>query len=180
MGYLFREEDGIKSSGTEIGAFVRLDDLDTGYGYKEIDRSVFMNPDKKNARIVTPVTDFTEVIAHHHIDYFLYANNYDPPADSPLEFFEDIPSALEVFRLGLRMAKGTTTESGLVGSFFANPFGPMQRKEQTEKLLVKYFEDMARQGIKIGQLHTCLGIKGCTHTGPAAAARAILQEITRE
>ena len=49
MGFLFIEDGKDESSGTEVGAFVRLDDLDTGYGYKEIDRSVFMNPDKKNA-----------------------------------------------------------------------------------------------------------------------------------
>ena len=37
------------------------------------------------------------------------------------------------------MAKGTTTEYGLVGSYFANPFGPVQRREQTEPILQDYF-----------------------------------------
>ena len=32
--------------------------------------------------------------------------------------------AIEVFKRGARMAKGTTTEKGLVNSYFANPFGP--------------------------------------------------------
>ena len=46
MGVLSLDEDGnVKSFGTEIGAFVRLDDLDAGYSFKELDRSVFMNPD---------------------------------------------------------------------------------------------------------------------------------------
>ena len=55
MGVLLQKSDGqVVSSGTEIGAFVRLNDLDSGYGYKELDRSVFMNPDKINARVVVP------------------------------------------------------------------------------------------------------------------------------
>lgn len=55
MGVLYINEEGnLRSSGTEIGAFVRLNDLEAGYGYKELDRSVIMNPDKANARIVTP------------------------------------------------------------------------------------------------------------------------------
>ena len=31
-----------------------------------------------------------------------------------------------VFVWGARKAKGTTTETGLVESYFANPFGPVQ------------------------------------------------------
>ena len=179
MGFLFIEEGKVKSSGTEVGAFVRLDDLDTGYGYKEIDRSVFMNPDKKNARIVIPITDYTEVIAHHHIDYFLYANNYEEGKEGSLEYMDNMEEILSVFRAGRRMAKGTTTEMGLVESFFANPFGPVQRKEQTDRLIVEYFDKMQKQGIKIGQLHTCLGIKGMEHEGPRKAAGELLAEITK-
>ncbi len=55
MGVLMFKDDGsVASSGTEIGAFVRLNDLDSGYGFKELDRAVIMNPDKINARIVVP------------------------------------------------------------------------------------------------------------------------------
>ena len=55
---------------------------------------------------------------------FLYANNYEENGDS-LSFFDNVDDALKVFRAGNRMAKGTTTEYGLVGSYFANPFGPV-------------------------------------------------------
>ena len=78
------------------------------------------------------------------------------------------------------MAKGTTTEYGLVGSYFANPFGPVQRKEQTEPILVDYFKSMFKQGIKVGQLRTRLGIKGYEHNGPREAAVAILKYLTGE
>ena len=52
MGTLHINEDGeIRAQGTEIGAFVRLDDLDKGTAYRDMDRSIFFNPEKSNARV---------------------------------------------------------------------------------------------------------------------------------
>lgn len=178
MGVLSKDGEGnIVTSGTEIGAFVRLDDLDAGYGYKELDRSVFMNPDKVNARIVIPITQYSEVIAKHNVDLFLYANNYDDDKEA-LSFFKTPEEALSVFRRGARMAKGTTTEKGIVESYFANPFGPVQRQEQTEPLLENYFQTMFDQGIKVGQIRTRLGVSGYEHSGPKEAAKALINYIT--
>ncbi|MEG0548237.1 MAG: phosphoenolpyruvate carboxykinase [Coprobacillus sp.] len=180
MGVLSLDDKGtVKTSGTEIGAFVRLDDLDAGYSFKELDRSVFMNPDKVNARLVIPITDYKDVVAKHDVDMFLYANNYDD-GEEALSFFENEKDALEVFRAGARMAKGTTTEMGIVESYFANPFGPVQRRDQTEPILQDYFKRMFKQGIKVGQLRTRLGIKGNEHKGPQEAAKAILKYVTGE
>lgn len=178
MGVLLLDEDGnVKTSGTEIGAFVRLDDLDAGYSFKELDRSVFMNPDKVNARVVIPITEYKDVVKRYPVDLFLYANNYDNEGES-LEFFTDMEEALDTFKSGYRMAKGTTTENGLVGTYFANPFGPVQREQQTEPILRDYFNRMAHQGVLIGQLRTRLGIKGMEHAGPETAAKAVMQFIT--
>lgn len=178
MGVLSLDENGkIKTSGTEIGAFVRLDDLDVGYSFKELDRSVFMNPDKVNARIVIPITSYKDVVEKHDVDMFLYANNYEDGKQA-LKFFDNVDDALKVFRSGSRMAKGTTTEMGLVDSYFANPFGPVQREEQTEPILQDYFKKMFDQGILVGQLCTKLGIKGNEHCGPQEAAIALLKYIT--
>ncbi len=178
MGVLLLDEDGyVRTSGTEIGAFVRLDDLDAGYSFKELDRSVFMNPDKVNARVVIPITEYKDVVKRYPVDLFLYANNYDNEGES-LEFFNDMDKALDTFRSGYRMAKGTTTENGLVGTYFANPFGPVQREEQTEPILRDYFNRMAHQGVLIGQLRTRLGIKGMEHDGPKNAAKAVMKFIT--
>ncbi len=47
--------------GTEIGAFVRLDDLQQGYAIGQIDRAIIMSPQKVNARVVLPVTTLHEV-----------------------------------------------------------------------------------------------------------------------
>ncbi len=73
----FKEKDGdIYGYGTEIGAFVRLDDLDQGYAFRELDRSIFMNPDKINARFVMPVSPYSEIVKGYKVDLFLYANNF--------------------------------------------------------------------------------------------------------
>jgi len=161
--------------GTEIGAFVRLDDLENGYAYKEIDRSIFMNPDKINARIVIPVATYEEITHRYPIDLFLYANNYED--DAPFSFFDTVDEAIMVFKKGARMAKGTTSEVGLVESYFANPFGPVQRPEQTEVLIKKFFYAMAEHGAKLGQIRTKLGLVGNEQDGPKEAALALLEYL---
>lgn len=73
----FKEINGeVYGYGTEIGAFVRLDDLAQGYAFREIDRSIFMNPDKINARLVMPVSPYSEIVKGYKIDVLLYANNF--------------------------------------------------------------------------------------------------------
>lgn len=181
MGVLSLDENGIiKSSGSEIGAFVRLDDLDAGYSFKELDRSVFMNPDKVNARIVIPITNYRDIIFDHHVDYFLYANNYQPVENDVISYFDNAQDAIDVFKKGARKAKGTTTETGIVESYFANPFGPFQRQKQTDILLEEYFKRMFDQGIKVGQIKTQLGISGFEYSGPKLAAKELLLEILKK
>ncbi|MGL5916032.1 MAG: phosphoenolpyruvate carboxykinase, partial [Culicoidibacterales bacterium] len=151
MGTLQLDESGkIVATGTEIGAFVRLDDLETGYAYRQIDRSVFMNPDKVNARLVIPIATYQEIMTPQPVDLFLYANNYEHGA--ALDFFTNVEQAHEVFVAGSRMAKGTTQEVGLVKSYFANPFGPVQRQAQTDVLLHDYFAALFNEEIQVGQI----------------------------
>lgn len=164
-----------KGYGTEIGAFVRLDDLDPGYAFREIDRSIFMNPDKINARLVMPVASYNDITKGYPIDLFLYANNYED--GEKLKFFSNAAEAIPTFRNGARMAKGTTTEKGLVKSYFANPFGPVQRQEETDKLLVQYFDQFFKSGTKVGELRTCLGLSGKEKEGPKEAAKKLLEEV---
>lgn len=164
-----------KGYGTEIGAFVRLDDLDPGYAFREIDRSIFMNPDKTNARLVVPVASYNDITKGYPIDLFLYANNYED--GEKLEYFKNIDDAVKVFRRGARMAKGTTSEKGLVTSYFANPFGPVQKMQETDKLLKIYFKQFFKTGVKVGQIRTCLGIKGKEKEGPKGAAIKLLEQV---
>lgn len=175
MGVIKADKSRPMAYGTEIGAFVRLDDLDTGYAFRQIDRSIFMNPDKINARLVIPVATYKEIVTGYPVDMFLYANNYEDGEE--LEFFHDAESAMKVFKEGKRIAKGTTTESGLVETYFANPFGPIQKQEEMNKLLPLYFESFFNTGIKVGQIRTKLGIKGLEKEGPKKAALKLLEEI---
>lgn len=180
MGVLKLNEKGKPLGyGTETGAFVRLDDLDQGYAFKEIDRSIFMNPDKINARLVMPVATYKEIVKGYPVDLFLYANNYEEVNEekSEIEYFGSSEEAIKVFRAGKRMAKGTTTEKGLVESYFANPFGPIQRKEDTDKLLIKYFDSFFSAGVKVGQINTCLGLEGQEKDGPKKAAIKLFEII---
>lgn len=180
MGTVVLDGDSVpKAYGTEIGAFVRLDDLDPGYAFKELDRSIFMNPDKVNARLIIPVASYKDILKGYPVDMFLYANNYEDTRDGleTLEYFKNIDEAIEVFRGGARMAKGTTTEKGLVKSYFANPFGPMQKQKETDLLLQKYFDTFYKKGVKVGQIRTCLGISGMENEGPRAAAIKLFDSI---
>ena len=182
MGTFKLEDDKIVGYGTEIGAFVRLDDLDQGYAFKEIDRSIFMNPDKINARLVMPTTPYKEVVKGYPVDYFFYANNYTAvnEGQNSLDYFKTPKEAMSVFVSGARMAKGTTTEKGLVETFFANPFGPVQKKEDTEVLIEKYFDAMfIKCNVKVGQIKTCLGVSGQEKEGPKNAAIELFEEIKK-
>ena len=169
----FKEINGeIYGYGTEIGAFVRLDDLAQGYAFREIDRSIFMNPDKINARLVMPVAPYSQIIKGYKIDLFLYANNFTniTENDKAIEYFNNPEDAIKLFKSGPRMAKGTTTEEGLVESYFANPFGPAQKQEATDILIERYFKTMFDTNVKVGQIKTCLGVKGREQEGPREAA----------
>jgi len=180
MGSLeITEKREIKGYGTEVGAFVRLDDLQPGYAFGVIDRSIIMSPHKVNARAVIPITTLQEVLKGYKVDYFLYANNYEEVDDNH-PIFEELFSAEEaiaVFREGARLAKGTTTEKGLVRSYFANIFGPIQYKELHERIVLRYFSKLFENKVKVGQLRTRLGIPGYEQKGPEKAARELLKII---
>jgi hypothetical protein len=165
--------------GTEIGAFLRLDDLQPGYAYGHLDRSIIMNPSQVNARIVFPVTSFETVTQGHKIDYILYANNYEEiDSDHPvIERFDKAEWALDVFRDGAVMSKGTTTSTGLIHSYFANIFGPPEYRDIHEEIVERYFASFFRTGVFVGQMRTRLGIRGYETSGPREAATELLKII---
>jgi energy-coupling factor transporter ATP-binding protein EcfA2 len=180
MGSIEIDSDGCPVGyGTEIGAFLRLDDLQPGYAFGQLDRSIIMNPSQTNARIVFPVTKFETLILGHKIDYILYANNYEEiDNEHPvIEKFNSAEWALDIFREGAVMSKGTTTTSGLVHSYFANIFGPPEYKEIHEKIAARYFKAFFKNNIFVGQMRTRLGIPGQESTGPRDAAIELLRII---
>ena len=179
MGSFDIDEDGtVVAYGTETGAFVRLDDLQPGYAYSAMDRSIFMNPNEVNARVIVPYSNYGDIIKPTKVDYFFYANNYDRIEDSnAIHFFNETDMAVEVFSKGARMAKGTTSEKGLSYSYFANPFGAIQRKEKHNEIAKKYMKHMIENNVRIGELKTQLGIDGFEQQGPMIAAKALLKLI---
>ncbi|WKY49122.1 hypothetical protein Q5O24_07380 [Eubacteriaceae bacterium ES3] len=180
MGSLHFDESGrLNAVGTEIGAFVRLDDLQPGYAYSTMDRSIFMNPNIVNARVIVPQMTYEEISKSTRVDYVFYINNYEKIDDDipVIELFDDLENAYSVFSEGKRMAKGTTGEVGLTTTYFANPFGAVQKKTEHEKIAKQTFEKMAQQGIQIGMLRTQLGIQGYEQDGPFEAAKALVSFI---
>ena len=158
MGTLMIEDGNMKAYGTEIGAFVRTDDLENGYTYKVFDRAIFMNPSMANARIVLPISSYDDITMGIEIDAILYANNYEEK-ENKIRLFDNKNEALEVFKKGARVAKGTTVETGLVTTFFANPFGPVQLQDETNILLDKYFDYFFNNNIIVGEIYTGLALE---------------------
>ncbi len=178
MASLSIEDGKVVAYGTETGAFVRLDDLPPGYAYANIDRSLFMNPDQTNARVIVPYGNFDEITRPTRVDFFFYANNYEKVDDKDRIYFFDTPEhALEVLSKGARMAKGTTAEKGMSYSYFANPFGAIQRREVHEKIAKRYVEKMFETGVKVGEIRTMLGVSGYTKDGPCLAAKKLLEVL---
>ncbi|MBN1257982.1 MAG: phosphoenolpyruvate carboxykinase, partial [Planctomycetes bacterium] len=180
MGSLEVDASGrVCGYGTEIGAFIRLDDLQQGYAFEQIDRAIFMSPQKVNARVVLPVTTMMEVLCGYPVDYLLYANNYEQvDSEHPvIEQFRTAGEALATFRAGAAMAKGTTTSTGLGHSYFANIFGAPQYRQLHEGLAVRVFEAAFASNTVVAQFRTRLGIPGYETTGPEEAAQALLELI---
>ena len=176
----FKVENGkVIAYGTEIGAFVRLDDMTSGYAYREMDRAIFMNPDKTNSRLVIPVATYPQIMKGYKVDMYLYANNYDEKCESEIEFYDNAEEAKKIFIRGARRAKGTTQEMGMTESFFANPFGPVQREADTRVIIDKVFDALFKTGVPVGNLHTRLAVPGMEHDGPALAAKKLFELLEK-
>lgn len=181
MGSLEIDAEGkIKGYGTEIGAFLRLDDLQPGYAFGQVDRAIIMSPSRVNARVVIPVTTFSNLIKGWEVDFVLYANNYEEVDEEHpiIERFASAEEALKVFSEGAVMSKGTTTSTGIVHSYFANIFGPPQYRELHDKLARKYFEAFFKKGIFVGQMRTRLGIPGWERKGPEEVAKELINILS--
>ncbi|QAV32695.1 hypothetical protein SAMN04488510_13614 [Fervidobacterium changbaicum] len=181
MGSLDILNGRVVAYGTETGAFVRLDDLPPGYAYYTMDRSIFMNPDKINARVIVPFNNYKEVITPTPIDFFLYANNYTEVHNDEerVVFFDNVEKALEVFSAGKRMSKGTTSEEGMTESYFANPFGAVQRKEEHHKIAETFLRKMFETGVRVGEIRTMLGVEGYEKEGTYLAAKTLYKLVEK-
>ncbi|MBB1063568.1 phosphoenolpyruvate carboxykinase [Limosilactobacillus fastidiosus] len=156
MGSFTLTDDGrIYAQGTETGAFVRLDDLSSAVAFNNMDRGVYLNPERKNARVIIPADTYQNVIKPHHIDMWLYANNYSDEVG--IHRFDTKEEAEKVFVAGQRKALGTTDEVGMSKTFFANPFGPVQEPEKTKPIIDRVFTELFNKGVYVGEIFTHLG-----------------------
>ena len=177
MGVLHMEGGEVYATGTEIGAFVRLDDLDKGSAYREMDRSIFFNPETSNARVVIPIVTHERLTTNQKVDMFIYANNYEQK--DGMHAFDSWQEAKSVFIEGKRFALGTTQEIGVSTTFFANPFGPMQESKKCEGLIDEMFAFMEEKGVLLGEVYTHLGCPDKGMDTLKKAATAILEEIRK-
>ena len=175
MGTLHLEESNFVAQGTEVGAFIRLDDLDKASAYRDMDRSIFYNPESSNARVVIPVIGYEEIIKNHAVDMILYANNYEEKKG--IAQFETKEEALAVFKRGRRLALGTTQEKGLSDTYFANPFGVMQKQEICDELINQMFTYLFEKDIFVGELYSWLGLKEETEEHLKDAAENICEVL---
>ena len=132
-----------------------------------------------NARVVIPVTTFDNITRGFPVDYILYANNYeavdkDHPVIQACAAAED---ALNIFREGTAMSKGTTTTTGLVHTYFVNVFGAVQYQSLHDEIAKRFFKAIFDNQIFVGQTRTQLGIKGLEQNGPIDAAKELLKMI---
>lgn len=171
-------EDGVPyGQGTEIGAFVRLDDLDPGTPYRDMDRSIFMGPENPNSRVIVPVSKYNDVISNHKIDLFAYANNYTDEIGLKELSVDEVK---ETCKLGKRMALGTTAEVGISTTYFANPFGPMQKQEVCDPLIDQVFQSLKDNGIFVGEIYTHLGFDKMNRHGLNEAAQQLFEFIVKK
>lgn len=172
----FRIEDGhVVAQGTEIGAFVRLDDLDKGTAYRDMDRSIFFNPESSNARVVIPAAPYSVVTTSHKVDMFMYANNYTDARG--IRQVKTLEEAKPIFVEGKRFALGTTQEKGLSTTYFANPFGPMQSQEVCDPIIDKVFDALFNTDVFVGETYTCLGLPNKGDNGIVESAKELFEKI---
>ncbi|MCW8853539.1 MAG: hypothetical protein OQK76_02430 [Gammaproteobacteria bacterium] len=113
--------------GTETGAFACLDGFSEQAKMQMAGREVGYNKDTgSNARQIVPVADVGELFRNDPLDILLYMNNFSliEPGETTIQAEMHIEEALEHFRLGERVAAGSTqTHRGSKeSSYWANPF----------------------------------------------------------
>lgn len=149
------QKSHVYAQGTEVGAFVRLDDLSSEVTFNNMDRGIYLNAEKSNARVIIPTDEYSRVIQHHPIDMWVYANNYTDKIG--IHQFETLNEAKETFISGKRIALGTTDEVGMTTTFFANPFGPVQKEKETRPIIDNVFDTLFKDGVYVGEIYTHLG-----------------------
>ena len=97
-----------------------------------------------------------------------------------MHLFKDEEEAKTTFIEGKRFALGTTQETGLSKTFFANPFGPMQKQVECSSLFDQVFDKLFEKQIPVGEVYTCLGLPDKGNHGIDEGAKALLDFVVRQ
>lgn len=123
-------------TGTETGAFACLDGFSEEAKMEMLGREVGYNKDTgSNARQIVPVTAVNELFRKDPLDILLYMNNFTliEPGETTIQADMHIEYAIDHFRLGERVASGSTqTHRGAKeSSYWANPFPLLKDADDT-------------------------------------------------
>lgn len=124
-GSLKLENSQIVINGSEIGLLISLDQAAKTLNHKDIERSVFINPETKDAKAIIPITSYDLICASHKLDMVLYVNS--DVKKTGLEKIADIKIIKEAF--------------------------VSKRLEKSEKVFVDIFSQLIKDEVFIGQLY---------------------------
>ncbi len=112
-------------NGSEIGSLISLDQAAKTLDHKDIERSIFINPQTEDAKAIIPITSYDLICASHKLDMVLYVNS--DAQKTGLEKIADIKTFQEAF--------------------------VSKRLNKSEKLLVDIFSQLKKDEVYIGQLY---------------------------
>ncbi len=127
--------------GTETGAFACLDGFSEAAKLQMVGREVGYNKETgSNARQIIPVSSDAEMLRGDPLDIMLYMNNFDLVQEHECTVRNNmsVAEAIEAFRLGERVAAGSThTHRGAKeASFWANPFPLLKELNGKEQIIL--------------------------------------------
>ncbi|HMF33675.1 MAG TPA: hypothetical protein VKK79_19785 [Candidatus Lokiarchaeia archaeon] len=142
MGSIKVFPDGqVKAFGSEIGAFVRLDDLQPGYTYERIDWTILMSPTKVNSRVVIPVTTYEEINRGHTPTLILYANNYERVIDGDHPLASIANSEIAKWEVDENGNRTNIGKCGMARIEFDDNGNPIREIDENGKTIQEYLDE---------------------------------------
>ncbi|MGI6608543.1 MAG: hypothetical protein ACOX1F_06175 [Erysipelotrichaceae bacterium] len=117
-------------NGSETGSLINISQLDKTAGYKDLERTIFINPETKDSKAIVPITTYNLICAPHRIDMVLYID--DGEDKNGLEKLNDLKSNWEVF-----ISKSKINSE----------------KEPTKRVFTDIFSQLISDSVYIGQLY---------------------------
>lgn len=124
-GSLKLENSQVVINGSEIGSLISLNHSAKTLNHKDIERSVFINPETKDVKAIIPITSYDLICASHKLDMVLYVNS--DVKKTGLEKVADIKIIKEAF--------------------------VSKRLNKSEKVFIDIFSQLIKDEVYFGQLY---------------------------